>query len=239
MEQTKPENTGRIVSISFISPSEGYAVSQNSVLKYDGTNWTKLSYFNYGTYSYGIVLKPGVVFIFGFSYVYKSFNGGQTWQVENINTIANDGARTASKTSDGNNLFVCFGFGTTYKYDGLSWHFLYDAHIVGNGLPYMRYNLSVVNTTNVWLSTQFFGIEKYNGTSFQPEISFTGTTELYTVSMISETSGWAGGSKLYQYNGTGWTAKTGALSAAVIAIKMLSENEGYAVTEAGTILKYQ
>jgi len=190
------------------------------------------------TYNYVIALRTNVVFLFSYTYVLKSYDGGATWQTENLNFIGLDGVRMADKTSNGNVLFVCFSQGAIAKYDGISWSSLYTAHNVGNGLPYMRYCLSAVNSTNVWLSTQFYGIEKYNGTVFQSELSFTGFTELYTISMTSETHGWAGGSKLYQYNGAGWTAKTGVLSAAVIAIKMISENEGYAVTETGTVLKY-
>lgn len=238
-EQTKPDGVGTIISISFNSASEGWAVSYNGVIRYNGSGWTKVTTVpSTWTYNYVIVLKPNVIFLFSYTYVLKSFDGGATWQTENLNFIGLDGVRMAEKTSGGNVLFVSFAQGTIAKYDGISWNKLYDAHNVGNGLPYMRYCLSAVNPTNVWLSTQFYGIEKYNGTAFQSELTFSGYTELYTISMVSETNGWAGGSKLYQYNGSGWTAKTGILSAAVISLKMISENEGYAITESGAVLKY-
>ena len=238
-EQTKPDGIGTIISISFNSANEGWAVSYNGVIKYNGSGWTKVTTVpSTWTYNYAIALKQNVIFLFSYTYVLKSFDGGVTWQTENLNFIGLDGVRMAEKTSNGNILFVCFAQGTIAKYDGLSWNKLYDAHYVGNGLPYMRYCLSAVNSANVWLSTQFYGIEKYNGTAFQSELTFAGFTELYTISMVSETNGWAGGSKLYQYNGTGWTAKTGILGAAVISLKMISENEGYAITESGTVLRY-
>lgn len=238
-EQTKPDGVGTIISISFNSATEGWAVSYNVVIKYNGSGWTKVTTVpSTWTYNYVIALRTNVVFLFSYTYVLKSYDGGATWQTENLNFIGLDGVRMAEKTSNGNVLFVCFANGEIVKYDGMSWNEIYDAQNVGNGLPYMRYCLSAVNPTNVWLSTQFFGIEKYNGTTFQSELTFSGFTELYTISMVSETNGWAGGSKLYQYNGTGWTAKTGILSAAVISMKMISENEGYAITESGTVLKY-
>lgn len=238
-EQAKPDGVGTIISISFNSASEGWAVSYNGVIKYNGSGWTKVTTVpSTWTYNYVIALKQNVIFLFSYTYVLKSFDGGATWQAENLNFIGLDGVRMAEKTSNGNVLLVCFAQGEIVKYDGISWNKLYDAHYVGNGLPYMRYCLSAVNPTNVWLSTQFYGIERYNGTAFQSELTFAGYTELYTISMVSETNGWAGGSKLYQYNGSGWTAKTGILSAAVISLKMISENEGYAITESGTVLKY-
>ena len=71
------------------------------------------------------------------------------------------------------------------------------------------------------------------------EFTATGLDNINSISMISPVNGWAGGSKLYQYSGTEWVVKSGSLGSEVIAIKMVSENEGYAVTASGGILKYQ
>jgi len=235
-EQTKPSGIGKIYSISFSSATNGWAVGLDGVMKYNGSNWTKITNGpSSGTYV--IALDNNTIFVFNWYKVDKSYDGGQTWQTESYNGIGDDGmVRTADKS--GNFLVAGFGGGDVIKYDGLSWQNIYSGTDI-NYTEYLRYCVSVVNSTNVWLTINGNSIKKYNGTSFQSELSISNLEYLNCISMISEVNGWAGGSKLYQYNGSGWIEKTSSLGSQVIAIKMISENEGYAVTENGGILKYQ
>lgn len=235
-EQTKPSGIGTVYSISFSSVSNGWAVGLDGVMKYNGSYWIKITNGpSSGTYV--IALDNNTVFVFNWYKVDKSYDGGQTWQTESYNGIGDDGmVRTADKW--GNFLVAGFGGGDVIKYDGLSWQNIYSGTDI-NYTEYLRYCVSVVNSTNVWLTINGNSIKRYNGISFQTELSISNLEYLNCVSMISEVNGWAGGTKLYQYNGSGWVAKTSSLGSQIIAIKMISENEGYAVTANGGILKYQ
>jgi len=237
-EQTKPTGIGTIYSISFSSANNGWAVSEEGVLKYNGAYWSKITTGPaFGTSV--IAFDNNTVFVFNWYSVKKTYDGGQSWQTESYNGIGDDGmVRTADKSSAGNFLVAGFGGGDVIKYDGLGWQRIYTGQDI-NYTEYLRYCVSVINPTNVWLTINGAGIKKYNGTSFQQELSISNLEYLNCISMISEVNGWAGGTKLYQYNGSGWTAKSSTLGSPVIAIKMISENEGYAVTASGGILKYQ
>lgn len=238
-EQTKPSGIGKVYSISFSSANNGWAAGPDGIMKYNGSYWTKVvNGPSYGTYV--ITLDNNTVFIFTWYSVSKSFDGGQSWQTESYNGIGNDGmVRTADKSVSSNYLVAGFGGRDIISYDGLSWLQIYHNGFDVNSTEYQRYCVSVINSTNVWLTINGNSIKKYNGVSFKSELSISNLEYLNCISMISEVNGWAGGSKLYQYNGSGWVAKTASLGSQVIAIKMISENEGYAVTANGGILKYQ
>lgn len=242
IEQTKPTGMGKINTISFSSANNGWAVG-GGLMKYNGSYWTKITSGPAGG-SYVIAIENNTVFVFNWYKVDKSFDGGQTWQTESFSGIGYDGiVRSADFSENGNFVFAAFGGGDIIKYDGLGWSRIASLGS-GNYTEYFLNCVSIVNSTNAWLAHKNASgsgskIYKYNGTSLVSEFSASGLDNINCISMISSVNGWAGGSKLYQYIGTEWTVKSVSLGSEVIAIKMISENEGYAVTASGSILKYQ
>ena len=241
-EQTKPSGISIINAISFSSANNGWAVG-GGLMKYNGSYWTKINAsIDYGCYV--IAIDNNTVFVFNWYKVDKSFDGGQTWQTESFAGIGYDGmVRSADFSQNGNFVFAAFGGGDIIKYDGLGWSRIASLGS-GNYTEYLLNSVSVVNSTNAWLahnnaSGSGSKIYKFNGSGLMCEFTATGLDNINSISMISPVNGWAGGSKLYQYSGTEWVVKSGSLGSEVIAIKMVSENEGYAVTASGGILKYQ
>jgi hypothetical protein len=100
--------------------------------------------------------------------------------------------------------------------------------------------ISVISTTDIRLCSNRNstfnpgGIWKYNAANWGSELNL----DINTINMINSSSGWAGSSKLYFYNGSSWIEKSGTLTSKVVCIKMLNDSFGIALLQDGTILKY-
>lgn len=246
-------NVDQLLAVNFINSSTGFAVGKSKQLfKYSSGSWQRLP--NLSTpytdpnllYDVMMLSTNQVMVSDEYGDVHTSNDGGQNWTNYSLRSLFENSAEIKLwdlDMSSSSNVWVLgirLSEGVVCQFDGLSWTKMTSPSFSSSSSTALSAQLSVISTADIRLCSNrnsIFnpgGVWKYNVSNWQGELNI----DINTIHMINSSSGWAGSSKLYFYNGSSWVEKSGTLTSKVVCIKMLNDSFGIALLQDGTILKY-
>ncbi|MFA6469258.1 MAG: carboxypeptidase regulatory-like domain-containing protein [Bacteroidota bacterium] len=226
--------TNSLTAVSFSSEVIGWAVgSKSNVLKYDGNSWVNISnQISDSNIEFNdvIALSDSEVILSGFSYssfvpIVLRYNG-KMWTTLTSNGTISDLVMTKSKE--------VYAVGNTLK------KLVGDEFITINNVS--AGTLSFISNNDIWINSS--GISQYNGSQIvkYDDPSFP-VLNISAIDMVNANDGYAGSSegRIYRYNGETW--KEIFKDRKIHCIKMLSKQEGWAISESaggnGIIFHYK
>lgn len=237
--------SGQILcSVKFNSGDVGWAVCEGgAVLKYNGSSWTYVT--NIGAYIKPVLhlLSNGNIIIIsrnssGKPMSVKSTNGGSSWIyniIDNYSYLYK--LIDCDFVNDNLGFVLCenTNYPTIYKYDNNLWSRIsipdgYNASFDAISATNIKYIANLYSYSNSYICT-------YDSYGWYYDYNFSDA--LYSISMLNDNFGWAGGiGKLYLFNGENWAINTSAFSSSIYCVKTISETSGWALCEDGVLLRY-
>ena len=222
--------------------------ANNGIWKWNGATWTQFQ-------TCGFLGDFNDLLAFGNSIVIGgtinsgpglciSTNNGTSWTQEN--STCSGGNCNGFVDMDGtsmNNIWVGAGSSVnngvqgTVLFNGVSWssnEYMYNIQCLSTLSSSIAFATSAPNS-GFWHPT----IYKYNGgwTQITNPTGMDMNSSYTPIDAVSSNEIWFGSDKIYNYDGVSWTEETGSISNNIKIIQMLNNNEGFAVTGNGTILR--
>ena len=221
--------------------NDGSSSSSNlEIWGWNGSNWTQIQSPSY--IEPDILVFNGKIFVGGIANwdfgVHWTADNGTTWYFTNYN--CNSGATPSWIDMDGtdeNNIWIATTSNGTIVYNGVSWN------SIGSGGSGYDAKISVLNTTTAYqsyINNWSPGVNiYYNGSWDNLNVSIYPYSYIPPIDALSITEVWMGADKIYKHNGSEWIEETGVIGDGISILKMVNNNEGWAITRNGTVLKRQ
>ncbi|MFZ1290633.1 MAG: fibronectin type III domain-containing protein, partial [Melioribacteraceae bacterium] len=242
--------TDEIYAITFINSNKGWAVSgvggSSTLYEYNGIIWSKVENISLPYVSYDIAaFNNGNILIVGsegFGHEPIAQFNKSVWSTSSIQSILFD-----LDVISENNIWALGKEGNVFNFNGVGWA-LTDQINKGEVS-----SISALSSNDIWVTTltdgtnssSASGLWHFNGSKFDgryklPENKYYQAR--YSIEMISAQEGW---SSLYNFpysfsyfDGNNWQDISNPVNSSVRCIKFLSRDNGWAITEDGTILRY-
>lgn len=226
--QVASPTNGFLQAVAFASPSDGWAVGNGIVIRWNGSQWQTFTRGILGTYNLFDVamLSPNKGWAVGVKGWWPGSAGeplmlawnGVTWQEVSLPGVTTQDDQSAES------------------------HLIIDAPAIPS--PNSLNSIAIVSPTDAWVVGAGGRIYRWNGVSWN-RVSSPTQTHIQSVSMASPYDGWAVSGSLYghcqtmlRWNGYAWRLVSCPVSTELYDLFMIAPSDGWAVGTEGTILHW-
>ena len=240
-QETTPD-TMQLYTISFSGQNDGWAGGGDSygdddgiLYHYNGIQWVDES-SNIGNKDvYSIeALSNDNIWIGCFAKIYHY--EGTNWQEIELSVTDIDDIDFISP-DDG---WLVGRWGKVYHYNGMGWGLDQDLYTYGS--PYGYHNsLSFSDANNGWVSSGSRFMHRFFNGQWSLDTLSQNTIDIRCVFALSSQVVFAGGDdgKLFRYDSNGWEELISPTYEDIRQIYFVSNTSGWAITDDGTVLRYQ
>jgi hypothetical protein len=233
--------TDNLYDVQMLSATEGYAVGDSTIAKWNGTNWARVAQPNASMLGL-FMTGPGQGWAVG--------SGGKIWRATGGTWLQVSSPVTASLSavamdSPSHGWAVGYSYtgssyeGTLLEYDGSSW--VNRSNLVPSGIVFLN-DIVLDGAGNGWAVGASYGSNSYGVMRLSNGVWSADTDTVYTYldSVATEALGeaWAVGCSTMHYVGGSWQYDYIPTSWCQNGISLLPGRGGWVVGPYGTILKY-
>jgi hypothetical protein len=225
--QTVVTDTQAINAISFISPTQGWAVGVAGILwHYSGDTWSKVIGPTSNHLYDVLLLSTTNGWAIGDAGTILHYDGS-VWQT--VVSPVNDTLRAVSMPT-ANDGWIVGENNTLLRYDGSHWQVIGNALTPGSPTSNALNAVQANPETDSW-SVGDSGVILHHTAGEWITATSPVNTDLYAMEMLSPTVGWATGSDgvILYYDGGTWQSATSPTTYTLHALDMVSGAEGWAV----------